>query len=80
MKTVELKQKLHEYIDNAEEKKLKAIYIMVEDEIEQPYNYLNDEDFMKELQRRASELETGTKKGVSWSTVKRETVKALRSA
>lgn len=80
MKTVELKQRLHEYIDNAEEKKLKAIYTMIENEIEPSYDYLKDEDFLKELQRRASELETDAKKGVSWDTVKKDTVKALQSA
>jgi hypothetical protein len=80
MKTAELKQKLHEYIDNAEEKKLKAIYTMVEDEIKSSYHYLNDEEFMKELDRRFNELESGEDKGTTWNTVKRKTLKALQSA
>ncbi len=80
MKTVELKQKLHEYIDSAEEKKLKAIYTMVEDEIEPPYNYLSDEDFIKELHERISELENGDKKGVTWNRVRKKATKALHEA
>ena len=64
MKSAELKQKLHEYIDFAEEKKLKAIYTMIEDEIEQPYNYLDDKDFMKELERRLSDEEDACGIGV----------------
>jgi len=61
-------------------KKTKSYLYNGEDEIESAYNYLKDEDFMKELQRRASELETDAKKGVSWDTVKRKTIKALHSA
>jgi hypothetical protein len=79
MKTAELKQKLHDYIEIAEEKKLKAIYTMVEDDIAAPYNYLNDEDFMKELNRRTHDLESGKVKGVSWKEVKEKAIKAIQS-
>jgi hypothetical protein len=34
MKTAQLKQKLHDYIDTAEVRKLKALYIIWESEIE----------------------------------------------
>ncbi len=39
MDTAELRQKLHHYIENAEEKKLQAIFSMVEVEIEEAYNH-----------------------------------------
>ena len=80
MKTAELKQKLHDYIENAEEKKLKAIYIMVEDDIDTPYNYLDDKDFMTELERRVTELESGKEKGVTWDAVKKKIDQTLHSA
>lgn len=38
-----LKQKLHHYIDIADEKKLQAIYTILEDEIEGEYFYTQDE-------------------------------------
>ena len=38
-----LKQKLHHYIDFADEKKLQAIYTILEDEIEGDYFYSQEE-------------------------------------
>lgn len=45
-----LKEKLHQYIDTAEERKLQAIYIMVEDEIECDEDYTDE--FKNELDKR----------------------------
>ncbi len=52
MKTIEIKEKLHHYIDTAKEHKLKAIYTMVEDEITEKYDSWSDADFIAELQKR----------------------------
>jgi hypothetical protein len=52
MKTIEIKERLHHYIETAKEKKLKAIYTMVEDEIAEKYDNWNDADFVAELQKR----------------------------
>jgi hypothetical protein len=38
-----IKEKLHHYIDPAAEKKLQAIYTILEDEIEGEYFYTQDE-------------------------------------
>ena len=43
MEPSSLKQKLHDYIDIADEKKLQAIYTILEDEIEGDYFYSQDE-------------------------------------
>lgn len=45
-----IKEKLHHYIDNAEERKLQAIYIMLEDEIELAEDYTAE--FKAELDQR----------------------------
>jgi len=80
MKTVELRKKLHNYIDIAQEKKLKAIYTMVEDEIGESYDHWSDEDFVKEMNRRMSELETGKIKGYEWNEVKKKALKKIKVA
>ncbi len=43
MEPASIKQKLHHYIDVADEKKLQAIYTILEDEIEGEYFYTQDE-------------------------------------
>ena len=43
MEQASIKQKLHRYIDVANEKKLQAIYTILEDEIEGEYFYTQDE-------------------------------------
>ena len=65
MSTVEIRQKLHHYIETAQDKKLKAIYAMVEDEIEETYDHWKDEAFVAELQRREAAYLTGKSKTYS---------------
>jgi len=79
MKTAELKQKLHDYIDNAEQKKLKAIYTMVESDIDDTYEKWNDEAFIKEMDKRINDLETGKVKGYTWEEVQQRTRKILKN-
>lgn len=43
MEHANIKQKLHHYIDVADEKKLQAIYTILEDEIDGEYFYTQDE-------------------------------------
>jgi hypothetical protein len=62
MKSVELREKLHHYIENAEEKKLQAIFAMVQDEIKEYYNHWDDEEFITELHQREQAYLNGTSK------------------
>ncbi len=62
MKTDEIRQKLHHYIDTAQEKKVKAIFAMVEEEIEETYDHWEDAGFVAELQRRENAYVEGTAK------------------
>ncbi len=65
MKREELKQKLHRYIDTANEKKLKAIYTMLEEEIEETGDWWNDEVFVAALEQREENYLNGTAKTYS---------------
>lgn len=52
MKSSEIRKKLHHYIDIADEKKIKAIFTMVEEEIEETSGHWNDKNFINALQEQ----------------------------
>ena len=62
MSTVAIRQKLHHYIETAKDKKVKAIFAMVEEEIEETSEHWKDENFVAELRRREANYKTGTAK------------------
>ena len=80
MKSIEIKQKLHEYIETAQDKKLKAIYTMVEDEIEEPCNPWDDPAFVAQIERREQSWLNGKAKTYSWEEVQQKAKLALQKA
>ncbi len=78
MTTTAIRKKLVDYLKIADEKKLKAIYTMVEDEIATEENDWN-EDFYKELQRRSRNFKKGTSKTYTWEETKQEALKRVKS-
>lgn len=66
-----IREKLHDYIENADDKKVEAIYLMVEGEIDdEKYDRWEDEEFLKELKSRLDDFESGIDKGSTWEEVK----------
>jgi putative addiction module component (TIGR02574 family) len=57
MRTAQIRQQLHEYIDTAEDKKLKAIYTLLEDEIADEFELTAEQK--KELDRRYDDYQNG---------------------
>ncbi|MFI5124059.1 MAG: hypothetical protein ACHQDF_01965 [Chitinophagales bacterium] len=70
MTATNIRHKLYDYIRVAEDKKVKAIYTMLEEEIEEVYDYWNDKDFIAELEKRSSDFKSGKVKGVKWEDAK----------
>ena len=62
-----IRHKLYDYIRVADNKKLQAIYNLLEHEIEQKSEWWKNKQFVKELDKRYHALETGTDKGFSTS-------------
>jgi hypothetical protein len=75
MSTAQIRQQLHDYIDLAEDKKLKAIYTLIEADIPEGYKFSTEQK--KELDKRLSELENGIGRTYTWEEVVAITDKAL---
>jgi hypothetical protein len=70
MPALTLREKLYEYIRVADEKKLKAIYMILEDEVEEAAAWWKNKSFISELDKRYKAWERGTEKGYSVSEAK----------
>lgn len=70
MDTLIIRQKLYEYIRVADDEKVEAIYTIIKDNINEPYEWWNDDDLIAELDRRSADLKSGKDKGVTWEEVK----------
>ena len=78
MTTKAIREKLVDYLQTANDKKVRAIYTMVEDEIETNANDW-DEEFLKELDRRSKSFEDGTAKTYTWEETKKAAIESLKA-
>ena len=69
MEANELREKLTDYIQVADTKKLEALYILLEDEIESEYKWYEDEAFVAKLDERVRRYESGEEKGYTMEEV-----------
>lgn len=77
MSTTEIRQKLFDYIRIADDRKVRAIYTMIEAEIHGDTDIWTDE-FLEELTRRTTDLRNGEVKGYSWEEVRSRAKKSAR--
>ena len=71
MSSSTIREKLQNYIRFAEEKKIKAIYTMVEDDIAINYQRWEDKNFMAAITKDADEIKKGKQKTYSLEEVKK---------
>jgi len=70
MTTAAIREKLHSYINIADDKKVEAIYTMVKNEIMENLDLWEDEEFLNEIDSRIKDFETGNVKCSTWEEVK----------
>jgi hypothetical protein len=85
MKPEEIKAKLHQYIDDATDEELEEmLFLLEEDNIEygvagKTRKWWEDEEFIKELDRRNEEIDSGKVKGIPAEEVHNEIREMLRN-
>lgn len=75
MSNEEMKAKLHEYVDKASEEELQELLCMFEEDATYTTNadsIWEDPEFVREMERRAEEIENGEVEGIPWEQVHSE--------
>ncbi len=75
MSSAAIRNKLYDYIRVADDKKLNAIYNLLENEIEQTNEWWKDKKFTKELDNRYNALENGSDKGFTINQLEKSVTK-----
>ena len=78
MDTTAIRQKLHSYLEVANDKKIKAIYTMVEEAIEEAEVEYTAE-FKAELDKRYAAYKNGSEKAITAAESKKRIQKLLKS-
>ncbi len=79
MNTATIRQKLHSYLEVADDKKVKAIYAIMENDIEESAVEYSDE-FKAELDKRYADYKSGKSKVITAKESKRRIQSILKSA
>lgn len=70
MTATAIREKLHNYIDEANDKELEMMLTILEVGIEKKhYDWSQDEEFVAELDERTRRLEEGIDKGRTWDDI-----------
>lgn len=79
MTTNTIRKKLTNYIQEADPKKLKAIYTLVEQDVAQQEDEELDDELLVELDKRSAEMIAGTAKTYSWEEVEENMIAAVKA-
>jgi len=72
MNTATIRKKLYEYIRVADDRKVRAIYTMIENDVIEPYEWWNDNELLTELDHRSEQIKSGNDPGILWEDAKKE--------
>ena len=66
MTTSAIRERLYDYVRVADDKKVKAIYALPEDQIAPAIVWSEDKEFVAELDERVRRYEAGIDRGYTW--------------
>ncbi|MBS1533267.1 MAG: hypothetical protein JSU01_23410 [Bacteroidetes bacterium] len=70
MQTVDIRQKLHQYIDDGDEKLLKMMFALAKEYNDDEMDYIFTDEDIKEFDRRKEKRLTGESKTFGWQEAK----------
>ena len=70
-----IREKLQDYIKTADDKKIKAIFTLVENDMQKEVEWWENKEFVEELNESAKRYEDGIDKGFTFEEVKEELIK-----
>lgn len=79
MTTNTIRKKLTNYIQEADPKKLKAIYTLVEQDVAQQEDEELDDELLAELDKRSAEMIAGTVKTYTWEEIKNDALERIKN-
>ncbi len=79
MTTAAIREKLHEYINIADDNQVKAVYSIFEDQMAEECDSWEDEAFLNELNKRIKDFESGEVKGIAWEEIKQKAQNRLNA-
>jgi putative addiction module component (TIGR02574 family) len=77
MSTITIRRKLFDYIRDADAQKVKAIFTLVQNDIDEE-NDIWTQEFTEEMERRIKEFKEGKVKAHTWEEVKKKSMKKLK--
>ena len=72
MNTATIRKKLYEYIRVVDDRKVRAIYTIIENDVIEPYEWWNDNELLTELDHRSEQIKSGNDPGMLWEDAKKE--------
>ncbi|HEY4060497.1 MAG TPA: hypothetical protein VGM30_01275 [Puia sp.] len=72
MNAAAIRDRLYDYIKVADDKKIKAIYMMLEDDITEEVEWWNNPAFVSALEKEYAAWESGKEKGYSLADINAE--------
>lgn len=78
MTILTIRKSLQDYIRFADDKKVKALFTIVEDEINQKRELWSNPEFVDEMKKRSLDIEINKVKGTSWENVQEKAKSILK--
>lgn len=72
MNIATIRKKLYEYIRVADDRKVRAIYTIIENNVIEPFEWWNDSELLTELELRSEQIKSGNDPGQLWEDAKKE--------